>query len=125
MLRTPHCLDNRLTDGGKVVSPKHQPRPPSEMSFFCFWYSFLLEAESQGLVRPEGLGKLEKINSLHWVSNPRPSGLQHSALTSIVLGVRCLVDSKGKIFSSLLLIFLTVSGTNKFYPLGISILPCR
>jgi hypothetical protein len=22
----PHCLDNRLTDGGKVVSPKHRPR---------------------------------------------------------------------------------------------------
>jgi hypothetical protein len=23
MLRVPHCLDNRLTDGGKVVSPTH------------------------------------------------------------------------------------------------------
>jgi hypothetical protein len=27
MLRIPHCLDNRLIDGGKVVSPTH--RPPS------------------------------------------------------------------------------------------------
>jgi hypothetical protein len=25
MLRIPHCLENRLTDGGKVVSPTHQP----------------------------------------------------------------------------------------------------
>jgi hypothetical protein len=25
MLRIPHCLDNRLTDGGKVVSPMYQP----------------------------------------------------------------------------------------------------
>jgi hypothetical protein len=24
MLRIPHCLDNRLTDGGKVVSPTHR-----------------------------------------------------------------------------------------------------
>jgi hypothetical protein len=29
-------------------------------------------------VRPEGLGKFK--NSLHQVSNPRPSGLKHSAL---------------------------------------------
>jgi hypothetical protein len=25
MLRIPHCLDNRLTDGGQVVSPTHPP----------------------------------------------------------------------------------------------------
>jgi hypothetical protein len=24
MLRIPHCVDNRLTDGGKVVSPNHR-----------------------------------------------------------------------------------------------------
>jgi hypothetical protein len=24
--RTPHCLDNRLTGGGKVVRPTHRPR---------------------------------------------------------------------------------------------------
>jgi hypothetical protein len=42
-LRVPHCLNNRLTDGGKVVNLT--PRPtftPQEDS----WYSFLLEAES-------------------------------------------------------------------------------
>jgi hypothetical protein len=25
MLRISHCLDNRLIDGGKVVSPTHRP----------------------------------------------------------------------------------------------------
>jgi hypothetical protein len=40
--RLPHLLDNRLTDGGKVVSLTHWPRfTPQEDS----WYSFLLEAE--------------------------------------------------------------------------------
>jgi hypothetical protein len=41
MSRILHCLDNRLTDGGKVVSPLY----PQETLYFCFWYSFLLEAE--------------------------------------------------------------------------------
>jgi hypothetical protein len=41
-LKLPHFLDNRLTDGGKVVSLTLQPRfTPQEKS----WYSFLLEAE--------------------------------------------------------------------------------
>jgi hypothetical protein len=45
MLRIPHCLANRLTDGGKVVSPTHRPLLYSpETLFLCFWYSFLLEA---------------------------------------------------------------------------------
>jgi hypothetical protein len=39
----PHFLDNRLTDGGKVVSVTRRPRlTPKKI----FWYSFLLEAES-------------------------------------------------------------------------------
>jgi hypothetical protein len=42
-LRLPHFLHNRLTDGGKVVSPTRLPLfTPQEDS----WYSFLLEAES-------------------------------------------------------------------------------
>jgi hypothetical protein len=42
-LRLPHFLDNRLTDGGNVVSLTRRPRfTPQESS----WYSFLLEAES-------------------------------------------------------------------------------
>jgi hypothetical protein len=35
MLRIPHCLDNRLTDGGKVVSPTHPPHlTPQKHSYF-------------------------------------------------------------------------------------------
>jgi hypothetical protein len=45
MFRIPYCLDNRLTDGGKVVSPTRRPLLYSLETFLCFWYSFLLEAE--------------------------------------------------------------------------------
>jgi hypothetical protein len=47
MLRISHCLDNRFIDGGKVVSPTHQPHftPQKHYFFKCFRYSFLLEAE--------------------------------------------------------------------------------
>jgi hypothetical protein len=39
----PHLLDNRLTDGGEVVSlTSRPPFTPQEE----YWYSFLLEAES-------------------------------------------------------------------------------
>jgi hypothetical protein len=35
MLRIPHSLDNRLKDGGKVVSPTHQPHfTPKKHYFF-------------------------------------------------------------------------------------------
>jgi hypothetical protein len=33
------------TDGGKVVGLTHRPRFSPQKHFFCFWYSFLLEAE--------------------------------------------------------------------------------
>jgi hypothetical protein len=40
--RLPHFLDNRLVDGGKVVSLTRRPSfTPQE----DFWYSFLLQAE--------------------------------------------------------------------------------
>jgi hypothetical protein len=53
--RLPHFLDNRLTDGGEVVSfTRPPPFTPQEDS--C--YSFLLEAESEVIidVRSEILG---------------------------------------------------------------------
>jgi hypothetical protein len=31
MLRIPHCLDNRLTDGGQIVSPQHKIENFSKM----------------------------------------------------------------------------------------------
>jgi hypothetical protein len=34
MLRIPHCLDNRLTDGDKVVSPTQPPRSTLQKHYF-------------------------------------------------------------------------------------------
>jgi hypothetical protein len=34
MLRIPHCLDNRLKDGGKVVSLTHQPHFTSQKPYY-------------------------------------------------------------------------------------------
>jgi hypothetical protein len=63
MLRIPHCLDNWLTDGGKVVSPTRRPHFTHQKHYFsasgtqfCYRLSKL-----QGPVRPEGLGKLKKL----------------------------------------------------------------
>jgi hypothetical protein len=64
MLRIPHCLDNYVTDGGEVVSPTQRPRSTlqkyssssSSGTRFCQRLS-----EPQGLVLPEGLGKLKKF----------------------------------------------------------------
>jgi hypothetical protein len=62
-LRVLHYLDNRLTDGSKVVSlTRRQPFTPRGT-----WYSFLLEAESTP-------GPIEK-NPPHRDWKPRPSGL--------------------------------------------------
>jgi hypothetical protein len=71
MLRIPHCLDNRLTDGGKIASPTQPPHFTHQKHYyfnvssthFCSMLS-----KPQGLVRPEGLGKFKK--SPQRVSNP-------------------------------------------------------
>jgi hypothetical protein len=34
MVRIPHCLDNRLTDGSKVVSPTHRSRSTPQKHYF-------------------------------------------------------------------------------------------
>jgi hypothetical protein len=34
MLRIQHCLDNRLTDGGKVVSPMNRPHSTPEKHYY-------------------------------------------------------------------------------------------
>jgi hypothetical protein len=64
MLRIPHCLDNRLTDGGEVVRLTRRPRSTPQKHFFpASGIHFCLRLNKlQGLVRPEGLGELK--NSL-------------------------------------------------------------
>jgi hypothetical protein len=36
MLRIPHCLDNRFTDGGKVVSPMHLPHFTPQKHYYFY-----------------------------------------------------------------------------------------
>jgi hypothetical protein len=80
MLRIPHCLDNRLIDGSKFVSPTHRPplnnyhslalvrertnRPPStpQKHYFSASGTHFCQrlSKPQSLVKPEGLGKLKK-----------------------------------------------------------------
>jgi hypothetical protein len=84
MLRIPHCLDNRLKDRGKVVSPAHRQRSSSQKQYFHvsgthFYYSL---SELQVLVRPEGLGTLKEFIHLIGSLTPRPSRMYHSALTT-------------------------------------------
>jgi hypothetical protein len=62
MLKIPHCVDNRLADGGKIVSPTHWSRSTTQKHYFSafsthFYYRL---SEPQGILRPEGLGKLKK-----------------------------------------------------------------
>jgi hypothetical protein len=71
MLRIPHCLDNRLTDGGKVVSPKPRPRStPQKHYFFASGTDFRWRlSKPQGLVRLEGLDKLNKKKIIHLIES--------------------------------------------------------
>jgi hypothetical protein len=79
-MRIPRCLDNLLTDGGQVASPRRRPRSTPQEHYlyasgtrFC-WRLIIL----QGLVRPEGLGTLEKFTS--WDLEPATFRFYHSAL---------------------------------------------
>jgi hypothetical protein len=62
-VEVPHCPENHFTDGGNVVSPTLRPRSipqkhyfPASGTHFCYRLN-----KPQGLVRPEGLGKLKKL----------------------------------------------------------------
>jgi hypothetical protein len=50
MLRIPHCLDNRLTDGGKVVSPTHPPYFTPQKHYYYYYYYYYYVSGTQGLV---------------------------------------------------------------------------
>jgi hypothetical protein len=64
-LRVPHYLDNRLKDGGKIVSFTRRPHfTPQENYLINFWYSFLLEVESTPRGLLYNLSKLKFSTSL-------------------------------------------------------------
>jgi hypothetical protein len=60
MLRIPNCLDNRFTDGGKIVSPTH-PAHFTPQKHYYFYVSGTHFCE--GLVWLEGLGNLKITSS--------------------------------------------------------------
>jgi hypothetical protein len=61
MLRIPNCLDNRITDGGKVVSFTHRPRStPQKHNFSASGTHFSqMVCKLRGLVRQEGIDKFK------------------------------------------------------------------
>jgi hypothetical protein len=60
MLRISHCVDNLLTDGGKVSQLYASATLYSpETLFVCFWYPFLLEAEYTS--GPSVAGRIRQI----------------------------------------------------------------
>jgi hypothetical protein len=63
MLTIPHCLDNRLTDGSKVVSPMHWLQSTPQKHYFSVSGTHFSQrlSKPQGLVLPEGLGKFKKL----------------------------------------------------------------
>jgi hypothetical protein len=58
MLRIPHCLDNRLRDGGQVASPIHQPHftPQKHYYFYVSGTHFCLRLGSPSLLFNEYRG---------------------------------------------------------------------
>jgi hypothetical protein len=83
MLRNPHCLDNLLIDGGKVVSSMHRPLSTPQKHYFSASGIHFCQRLSklQGLVWQEGLGTLKNSFTS---SGPEPSGLQHSTSTTML-----------------------------------------
>jgi hypothetical protein len=62
MLRIPHCLDNWLKDGGKIVNPMHPPHftPLKHYYFHVSGTHFYWKlSKPQELVWPVGLGKFK------------------------------------------------------------------
>jgi hypothetical protein len=63
MLRIPHCLESRLTDGGKIVSPTRRPHSTPQTDYFS----------ASGIHFCQRLSRIN--NQLHifalWQSDPR------------------------------------------------------
>jgi hypothetical protein len=67
MLTIPHYLDNRLTDGDKVVSSTHRPRSTPQIHYF----SVLVLISVRGGVTPglSAAGRLEKLKKKSFTSS--------------------------------------------------------
>jgi hypothetical protein len=73
MLRIPHCLDNRFTDVGEVVSLMHRPHftPPKH---FLILISVRSWVNTGVIMRLQGLGKLKEFIHLIGTRNLDLSG---------------------------------------------------
>jgi hypothetical protein len=81
MLRLPHCVKHRLTDGGEVVSLMYWRRSlPPRISLLLI--SVTGSVKYRATVRLEGLGKQKNKQWSHREFKPYPSGLQHRASTN-------------------------------------------
>jgi hypothetical protein len=91
VLRIPNCLDNRLTDGGKVVSPTHLPHFTIQKHYyfyvsgtrFCYRLS-----KPQDLVRPEGLRKFKKKITSHHITKMMIRFYTHSTASCCLLLIK-------------------------------------
>jgi hypothetical protein len=63
MLRIPHCLDNQLTDGSKVVSPMHRPHFTTQKYYFSASGTHFCRRPS----KPQGLVRLEDIIFVQYI----------------------------------------------------------
>jgi hypothetical protein len=63
--------------------------------------------DPRAIVRPEGLGQFKK-NSPHQYLNPRPSGLQHSALTTTLPRAPCYIWRVTKLEANCPSIFILI-----------------
>jgi hypothetical protein len=68
----PHFLNNRLTDGGEVVSLTPRPAFLYPSGRFLVLVSVRGWVDPRATVRLEGLGKLKRIQWAHRESNTRP-----------------------------------------------------
>jgi hypothetical protein len=57
MVRIPHCLDSRLTDGGEVVSPTHPPHLTPQKHY----YLYASGTEGAGTPGPSETGRITQI----------------------------------------------------------------
>jgi hypothetical protein len=62
MLRIPHCLDSRFTDGGKVVRITDRLRCTQQKLHLSLALISVRLSKPQGLVRTKGLRKFTKCN---------------------------------------------------------------
>jgi hypothetical protein len=87
MLRIPHCLDNRLTDGGKAVSLTH--RPIFNPGRLLVLVSLRGRIDPRAIARLEGLGQLNNPISSPEIK-PATCRVPHCAASISTYHTKCV-----------------------------------